>query len=219
MDNEQMQNPTDASAAEENFGGGSLLTGGAETDNAGRDGGGQTGQPSAGQERKGEALGREAAKTPAPEVPDTYELTMPEGVELDAALLEKATPLFKELKLSGEQAQKLSDLYADKLAEGRKAQLDAWNGLLDGWRSAAKSDPEIGGTKFAENVGAAKTALDRFGTPELKKALDEYGMGNHPELIRFCCRVGKALGEDRLVDGKPGGGSVDPAKVLYPGMN
>lgn len=171
------------------------------------------------QGQEGADQGQAAAKAPAPEVPDTYELTMPEGMEPDAALLDKATPLFRELKLTGEQAQKLSDLYAGKLAETRKAQLDAWNGLLDGWRSAAQSDPEIGGAKFAENVGAAKTALDRFGTPELKKALDQYGMGNHPELIRFCCRVGRALGEDRLVDGKAGGASVDPAKVLYPGMN
>lgn len=169
--------------------------------------------------RTAESTDQDAAKTPAPEVPDTYELKMPEGLEPDAALLAKATPLFKELKLTGEQAQKLSDLYAGKLAETRKAHLDAWNGLLDGWREAARTDPEIGGARFAENVGAAKTALDRFGTPELKKALDEYGLGNHPELVRFCCRVGKALGEDRLVDGKPGGGAVDPAKVLYPGMN
>lgn len=173
----------------------------------------------AAQEQQGADQDREAAKPQEAAVPDKYELTMPEGLEPDAALLAKATPLFKELKLTGEQAQKLSDLYADKLAETRKAQLDAWNGVLDGWREAARTDPEIGGARFAENVGAAKTALDRFGTPELKKALDEYGLGNHPELVRFCCRVGKALGEDRLVDGKPGGGAVDPAKVLYPGMN
>lgn len=180
---------------------------------------GENGMQAGGLPAESQSTDQDAAKAPAPEVPDTYELQMPEGLEPDAALLAKATPLFKELKLTGEQAQKLSDLYAGKLAETRKAQLDAWNGLLDGWREAARTDPEIGGARFAENVGAAKTALDRFGTPELKKALDEYGLGNHPELVRFCCRVGKALGEDRLVDGKPGGGTVDPAKVLYPGMN
>lgn len=180
---------------------------------------GENGMQAGGLPAESQSTDQDATKTPASEVPDTYELKMPEGLEPDAALLAKATPLFKELKLTGEQAQKLSDLYAGKLAETRKAQLDAWNGLLDGWREAARTDPEIGGARFAENVGAAKTALDRFGTPELKKALDEYGLGNHPELVRFCCRVGKALGEDRLVDGKPGGGAVDPAKVLYPGMN
>ena len=167
----------------------------------------------------GDSADRDAGKPHEPEVPDRYDLKMPEGVEPDAALLEKATPLFKELKLTGEQAQKLSDLYADKLAETRKVQLDAWNGGLEGWRSAAKADAEIGGAKFAENVGAARSALDRFGTPELKQALDEYGLGNHPELIRFCFRVGKALAEDRLVDGRRGAGSADPAKVLYPSMN
>ncbi len=163
--------------------------------------------------------GEQAAKQPEAQLPDKYELKMPEGMELDSAMLEQATPLFKELKLTGEQAQKLSDLYANKVATGRKEQLDAWNGILDGWRESAKSDPEIGGAKFGENVGTAKAALDKFGTPELKKALDDYGMGNHPEMIRLLARVGKALSEDRLVDGKSGAGSPDPAKVLYPGMN
>lgn len=152
-------------------------------------------------------------------IPDRYDLKAPEGMELDAALLEKASPLFRELRLTGDQAQKLSDLYADKLAETRRAQLDAWNGLLDGWRSAARADPEIGGSKFDENVGAARDALARFGTAELRKALDQYGMGNHPEMIRFCYRVARALSEDRLVDGRPVGGETDRARTLYPGMN
>jgi hypothetical protein len=53
------------------------------------------------------ALGGKAEAAPTPVVPESYELVAPDGVTLDAASVEAATPVFKELGLTNEQANKL----------------------------------------------------------------------------------------------------------------
>jgi hypothetical protein len=50
----------------------------------------------------------------------------------------------------------------------------------------------------------AKKALDAFGTTELRSLLNESGLGNHPEVIRFMFRAGKAISEDSMVTGTKG---------------
>lgn len=152
-----------------------------------------------------------------PQLPEKYELTTPEGVELDTAFLEQVTPVFKELKLSGVQAQKLADLYTGKVVEMQRAQMDTWNKTLSGWQASAMNDAEYGGAGFEENVSLAKAALKEFGSDDLQKAFIDYGMGNHPEVIRLLYKVGKAMKNDKLVVGDRNG-SVDPNKALYPNM-
>ena len=66
------------------------------------------------QEDSGDSLlgkkGEETVKEQEVVIPEKYEFTMPEGRELDVEMVEKVTPLFKELKISQEGAQKLADL-------------------------------------------------------------------------------------------------------------
>ena len=67
----------------------------------------------------------DAAKAAAAAVPEKYEIKPPEGMQLDQAMMEKAAPLFKELKLSNEGAQKLANFYAATLGEIQQKQADA----------------------------------------------------------------------------------------------
>ena len=150
--------------------------------------------------------------------PDTYaDFVMPEGVEVDAALLTEATPIFKELGLNQDQAQKLVDFQAKQAKAGSESRVDAFNQLMNDWQEQSKNDKELGGDKFDENVKIAQVAIAKFGTPELKQLLEEHGVGNHPELIRFMVKVGKLTAED-----DPGGittpssGAKDRASILYP---
>jgi len=150
--------------------------------------------------------------------PDTYaDFVMPEGVELDSALLTEAAPLFKELGLTQDQAQKLVDFQAKQAQASSESNVDAFNQLMNDWQEQSKNDKEFGGDKFEENVGIARSAIDKFGTPELKQLLEEHGVGNHPEVIRFMVKVGKLTAED-----VPGGTTTAPSKaqdrvsLLYP---
>lgn len=150
--------------------------------------------------------------------PESYaDFSMPEGIELDAAAIELATPLFKELGLTQEQAQTLVDFQAQQVQAGAKGQQDSYDQLMEGWKTASQNDSEFGGDDFEKSIGIARTAIDKFGTPELSKLLHEQGIGNNPEMIRFMWKVGKLTSEDN-----PGGGSPasapapDRVSVLYP---
>ena len=159
--------------------------------------------------------GQQDPKTAEPAVPESYDLKMPEGVELDQAAATEFTAIAKELQLDQAAAQKLADIGA-KMAQ---RQVEAHAKLVETWTEQVKTDKEIGGDKLAENLGIARKAIDTFGTPELKALLNSSGLGNHPEVVKLAYKVGKAISEDRFVTGSPKGPSNDPAKKLFPNMN
>lgn len=177
-----------------------------------------TGETAAEGDADGETATGEETDLSGQTPPDTYaDFVMPEGVEVDSALLTEATPLFKELGLTQDQAQKLVDFQAKQAKAGSESQVDAFNQLMNDWQEQSKNDKEFGGDKFEENVGIARSAIDKFGTPELKQLLEEHGVGNHPEVIRFMVKVGKLTSED-----VPGGTNSpttkaqDRVSLLYP---
>jgi hypothetical protein len=53
-----------------------------------------------------------------------------------------------------------------------------------GWQDAVRGDPEIGGDKLDASVAAAKSVVERFGTPELREVIDGAAL-DHPELLRL----------------------------------
>lgn len=150
--------------------------------------------------------------------PESYaEFTLPEGISLDRAALEGFTPLAKDLNLSQEQAQKVVDLYAQKmLPQIQQAFADQKAQMVESWLQESMKDPEVGGARFDESVSTARKALDAFGTLALKAALDESGLGNHPELIRLLANIGKRISEDGTASTRSAtAGSRDAAQILY----
>jgi hypothetical protein len=151
--------------------------------------------------------------------PLTYsDFTLPDGVEVDSETLNEARALLGEMKLPQEQAQRLVDFYAGKIRQFGASQMESWVKLNEKWVGDFKADKEIGGERMQETVAAATRAMDRFGTPGLREALITTGAGNHPEVIRFVARVGRATTEDRFVvaAGASAGGARSAAEVLYP---
>ncbi|WP_060418695.1 peptidase [Serratia marcescens] len=154
--------------------------------------------------------GDKTDKKDKPAAPEKYEFSAPEGQELDANALAVFEPIAKELGLSQEQAQKLVDIYP----QIQQQQAEAWSKQVADWGEQVKADKEIGGDKFNASVGAAQRALDQFGNTELREYLNASGLGNHPALVRFCAKVGKAMAEDTFV--VPGqGGQRSAADILY----
>jgi len=166
------------------------------------------------------AAAEEAAKNN--KAPEEYaDFKMPEGMPVDEALLNDFKPLAKELDLPQEKAQKLIDLYAEKVAPlMQQRQVDAWNETRKGWVETAKLDKEIGGDKFDPALADAMRVVNTLGTPELKQVFNDYGIGDNPEVVRVFARMAKYLKEDT-----PPGGNADTglkgstAKDIYPYMN
>lgn len=139
-----------------------------------------------------------------PGAPEKYEFTPPDGQTFDDTVLEAYSEVAKELNLSQDDAQKLLDKVAPVMAARQAEQIAQ---VKEGWADAARTDKEFGGDKLDANLGVAKKALDAFASPELKTLLNEAGLGNHPEVIRFMYRAGKAISEDRIVTGQQATGS------------
>jgi hypothetical protein len=183
-----------------------------------KDGGEKKPDAKEGAEGKKDGEGKKDDKPSGP--PEKYEdFKLPEGVTVDAAQIEGFKGLAKELGLTQEAAQKLVDFQAANEAAQVKKIGEFWDKQASDWLAEAKADKEFGGAKFDESVAAANAALKQFGTPKLIEALQTYGMGNHPEVIRAFARVGQAIQNDKLV---PGGKDVSKptsaAEALYPSM-
>ncbi len=171
---------------------------------------------------------KDGAGKPAEASPDAeLELRLPKGVEANDVLLEEFKPIAKELGLKSEGAQKLLDLHAkslDALVErATKQEAEKEAERSKGWMAASRKDKEIGGAAFDANAAVARKAIDKFATPELRQVLVEAGLGNHPEMIRFCLRVGRALAEDSVAgstasNAAPGNQAEEIHRQLYPTM-
>lgn len=156
-------------------------------------------------------------------VPEAYELSV-EGVDLDKAAIEEATPFFKEAGLSNDQANKIMPAavkFRDSVANQTLQQIvDAGAKQKADWAEAAKSDPDIGGGKLEESLHLSAKALDALGYPEgsdFRKVLTETGFGNHPEMVRIFRQIGGMVSEDGFP--RPGATPASQASVekrLYP---
>ena len=155
------------------------------------------------------AVESETSETGAP---DQYEFNTkvadaPE--ELDPDVVTAFGDVAKDLDMPQDAAQKVLDKMAPVIQAKQAKVLEQ---VRSDWANDSQSDSEFGGEALTANLDIAKTALDTFGTDSLKSLLQETGFGNHPEIIRFMYRAGKAISEDEYVGSSMGanaqGGNV-----------
>jgi hypothetical protein len=178
----------------------------------------------------------EAVATKAPE---TYSFKAPEGHTLDAKLLETVTPIFKELGLSQEAAQRLIDLQIAREIESAKAPKATYDTLRSDWRKETTTHKDIsdfvdkasgktGMDGVKANVGRALAAL---GDTELatgfKAAMDLTGAGDNPFFVRTFNKLASFVVEGTAVRGNgpslggqraPGARPPSTAAALYPNL-
>lgn len=147
--------------------------------------------------------------------PIEYKFELPEGVSMADETLEGLKTLAGDLKLDQEGADKVKDLGVAMLKKWETAQSEALETMRTEWADASKSDKEIGGAKFDENLAGAKAAMDKFATPELTAFLNESGLGNHPEMIRLFWKLNNQISDDALVSGSPAPQPKTRAEVLF----
>lgn len=206
-------------AATENESAPSVLNGGKNDGTAPAQGEASTAQSSeAGEKDKGTGTGTEKGVEGAPE---KYEFNLPEGFELNEEQLNEISPVFKELKLTNEQAQKLVDLHIKETTRQHGAQLDAQKQMYVEWADEIKADKEIGGAKLNENLSYAKKLIDEFGSDEFKSLLEETGLAYNPDIIRFFAKAGRAMAEDKIINSGTSGikepqNFSDLGKIMFP---
>lgn len=157
--------------------------------------------------------------------PETYELAAPEGFTITDDAKALAEPVFRDLNLTNDQANKLMPVaakFADQIKTGIEQQmLQAVTAQRKDWLDTAQADPDIGGAKWADSMALAGKALDAAGHPAgspFRNFLNETGLGNHPEMIKWAVKVGQIVGEDSDFVRSDAGAAVKvpTEKVLYP---
>jgi len=184
-------------------------------------------EPKAGDEPK------PAPKPPAEGAPEKYEaFKAPEGYELDAALVEKASPLFKELGLNQAQAQKLIDFYGDAALKAGEAPFEAFEATQKEWRDSVIADPALGNGKdglkdeVKAAIGRVVDSLPHEIKTDFQQAMTLTGAGNNPAFVKAFYNLAQRLNEGSLVRGggpspegqsKPGA-PRSAASALFPNL-
>lgn len=180
------------------------------------DKGGESDKP-AGDADKGDddgSIAGKAGEKPAIEVlgaPEAYDVKAPEGMAFDKEAFEVVEPVLRKLNLSNEATQELVSAYAGEVipllqkraeAGAEAAQLERAATIRKNWADEARGDPEIGGANFDQTVDACAQVWTKFGIKQgegIRQLLDESGLGNHPDMLRFLSRVAKGTGEGQFV--------------------
>jgi hypothetical protein len=141
---------------------------------------------------KKETLITKAQEPVAPKAPEKYDLKLPANSLLDDSAIERTAAYAKAQGLSNDAAQKLIEQQNESVVSHVEKRREMW-------RQAVEADKEIGGNSQRESVEMAKRVVDRFGTEAFKAELNTWGFGNHPELVRILARIGKSMGDDKLI--------------------
>ena len=211
--------------------GGEQVTGSDADADAGKGGeGGEGGDKSgdgdkgAGGDEEGSIAGNAGDKPPLQlaGAPEAYDVKAPEGMPFDKEVFDAVAEDFKAMDLSNDAAQRVVDLYAGKVlpllksraeAGAEAAQLERAAQIRKTWADEARADPEIGGANFEQTVDACAQVWDRFGIKKgegVRQLLDESGLGNHPDILRFLSRVSKGTGEGQFVPSDGAGADNRP---------
>ena len=138
-------------------------------------------------------------KLGTPENVEGYEINLPkiDNVEFHdtdvSGFLEKA----HELNLNSTQANALLEFDGQRQAAIAQDRIEHRN-------AAEASMKQEWGQAYDQNVTIALQAAKAFGDEDFTNFLNETGLGNHPEFIRFAYNIGKEMSEDKLTgEGNP----------------
>lgn len=158
--------------------------------------------------------------------PDKYDLKLPEGSTVDAAIVERTAAKARVLGLTNDAGQKLLEsevadavdrektltakIASERTAAGTKAVEDLTAAWAPGgvervkrdaeWKAQAEKEagtPEV----FLQNVEKGQQALKKYGSPELESLLVDSGFAFNPKVMGFLARVGRAMSESAMLNG------------------
>ena len=162
-------------------------------------------------------------------VPEKYTFEPPEGLDLDdetKGKIEAFADQARDMGLTQKQYQSLIEYDINRAQQLNETAVESWNGRVEDWRKSAKTDKEIGGEKFAENLKVAESAIKQFGDADLRALLKSpsqdnpngLAIGNHPAVLRFLNRVGRAIADPKLLQGDAAPQTEGTLKRMYPSM-
>jgi hypothetical protein len=147
------------------------------------------------------------------------EIKLAEGFEVDPTLAGELTEVINEFGIPRSAVTKLLSLQEKAMSATSEAGSRLWSETQDTWRKEITADPDIGGDKWGKVSASIGQVLDKYGSPEVRAALDMTGAGNNPHIARMMAKIAADLTEPGFVpSGKPANQPQDTASKLYPDM-
>ena len=135
---------------------------------------------------------------PVSVVPEKYELTIPEESFLDSSITDEIAATAKERGLSNEDAQTMLEDRSKAVAshiDGLEKALDKTHAE---WEKEVKDDPNLGGDNYTE-TGELTFRAGQFLGEEFVKTMESTGLGKNIAIVRAMRKLGKAIGDDKLI--------------------
>jgi hypothetical protein len=182
----------------------------------------------------------DGTKPPVAGAPEAYTaFTAPDGYTLDPKTIEAATPIFKELGLTQDQAQRLVAFHSEQMIAAAKGPEETYTAMRTDWQAKVKSDPDMAKAVNGDKTGldAVKLdigrALNALGDAQLasdfKEAMNLTGVGDHPAFVKAMWKLSSFVTEGKHVSGTNPSphGQNDPSKAkpatgahaLYPNLS
>lgn len=156
-----------------------------------------------------------------PEKPDGYGFTAPElpkGMKIDQDLERNFKEMAHKIGLTKNQAVQLYGWYNQSMINAFTSQTDARKTALN---KAEETLRREWGNDYNQNIELMKRAVEQFGGEDFKNIMRSTGLGNDPVLIKTFYNIGKAMAEDTLITGEPGGNKQEvetTGQLHYPSM-
>ena len=153
-----------------------------------------------------------------PDSQNGYELDpvfLPDGVTRDEASENSFKAIAFELGLTKDQARKLNKFAVDQAIAtiaGARQQMSEKK------REGSESLRKEHGLEYDKKLSLVGLVNNRFGGEDWIRYLNQ-GPGNDPTMLRFLIKVGEAISEETLVQGRPPGveaGEREPGVLSYP---
>lgn len=137
-----------------------------------------------------------------------YELKFDETINVDDSV--KA-----DLEAFGKEHGIEPDALANVVKKVAERQDEAIKEAVNTWMSESLSDKEFGGDAYESNIKVAAKPLQKYGTEKFVELLEQTGLNSNPEVIRFCYRIGKAMGEGDSIETTKATAEPDILTKLY----
>lgn len=170
-----------------------------------------------------------APAAPAPAEPEAVEpltaesFEIPEGLDTDTPHFNSFLETLNNADLSPkDRAQQLLSLQSTVTEEvaaafEQKVQ-DLQNETREAWKTEARALPDIGGEALGENLQSINQALKSAGASSaFFEALDNTGMGDHPEMISLLFKLTRPFAEGAPIGGTPSGTPLSRADKMFGG--
>ena len=167
----------------------------------------------------GDEGGGEGEGTPEPAADwKPEDLKIPEDSGVSEAQRDEIVKFAKDNSVSKDAAAKLLEREVALRKSFQENINTEHDKSVKSWADETRADKEVGGENFDASVKRARGVINQFGSPELKEFLNDSGFGNHKLLVKFCNRIGKAIGDDTFVKGKTGPSEIKKSaeEVFYP---